>query len=327
MKINIIIKIIIATLLIYLLSKYDFLDFNILFNLDLLLSIKIMGLISIIIFLGSLKWYFLIKVQNKNISFKETFESYYLGYALNYVLFGIAGDVIKTIYLIRNNENKIGITLSVVIDRAIGLLSMLMILLIFLPQIFTNTELFNINFLFNNKNYYYLFLFSFFIFFFLFIRKSLNSRRINKIILLYLYKYKSKLVKFIARTLKILFTYRKSSINLLINLLIAIILQVVIGYSIFLIAAEILAEDTSFFHNLVANIAVQIVSKLPISPGGIGVGEAAFSQVMYLLNNNVLLQYASVLFIFRIFNMIYSVPGVIIYYIFVKNKVVKNEFK
>lgn len=327
MKINIIIKIIIATLLIYLLSKYDFLDFNILFNLDLLLSMKIMGLISIIIFLGSLKWYFLIKVQNKNISFKETFESYYLGYALNYVLFGIAGDVIKTIYLIRNNENKIGITLSVVIDRAIGLLSMLMILLIFLPQIFTNTELFNINFLFNNKNYYYLFLFSFFIFFFLFIRKSLNSRRINKIILLYLYKYKSKLVKFIARTLKILFTYRKSSINLLINLLIAIILQVVIGYSIFLIAAEILAEDTSFFHNLVANIAVQIVSKVPISPGGIGVGEAAFSQVMYLLNNNVLLQYASVLFIFRIFNMIYSVPGVIIYYIFVKNKVVKNEFK
>jgi len=327
MKINIIIKIIIATLLIYLLSKYDFLDFSILFNLDLLLSMKIMGLISIIIFLGSLKWYFLIKVQNKNISFKETFESYYLGYALNYVLFGIAGDVIKTIYLIRNNENKIGITLSVVIDRAIGLLSMLMILLIFLPQIFTNTELFNINFLFNNKNYYYLFLFSFFIFFFLFIRKSLNSRRINKIILLYLYKYKSKLVKFIARTLKILFTYRKSSINLLINLLIAIILQVVIGYSIFLIAAEILAEDTSFFHNLVANIAVQIVSKVPISPGGIGVGEAAFSQVMYLLNNNVLLQYASVLFIFRIFNMIYSVPGVIIYYIFVKNKVVKNEFK
>ena len=327
MKINSIIKIIIATLLIYLLSKYDFLDFSILFNLDLLLSMKIMGLISIIIFLGSLKWYFLIKVQNKNISFKETFESYYLGYALNYVLFGIAGDVIKTIYLIRNNENKIGITLSVVIDRAIGLLSMLMILLIFLPQIFTNTELFNINFLFNNKNYYYLFLFSFFIFFFLFIRKSLNSRRINKIILLYLYKYKSKLVKFIARTLKILFTYRKSSINLLINLLIAIILQVVIGYSIFLIATEILAEDTSFFHNLVANIAVQIVSKVPISPGGIGVGEAAFSQVMYLLNNNVLLQYASVLFIFRIFNMIYSVPGVIIYYIFVKNKVVKNEFK
>ena len=124
-------------------------------------------------------------------------------------------------------------------------------------------------------------------------------------------------------TFKILFTYRKSSLNLLINLLIAIFLQIVIGYSIFLIATDILSETTSFSHNLVANIAVQAVSKLPISPGGIGVGEAAFAQVMYLLNNNILLQYASVLFIFRIFNMIYSIPGVIIYYLFIKNMVKK----
>ena len=38
MKINITIKIIIATLLIYLLSKYELLDFSILFTIDLLLS-------------------------------------------------------------------------------------------------------------------------------------------------------------------------------------------------------------------------------------------------------------------------------------------------
>ena len=121
MKINITIKIIIATLLIYLLSKYELLDFF--FTLDLLLSIKIIGLISIIIIIGSLKWHFLVNAQNKNITLRETFESYYLGYALNYMLFGIAGDVIKTIYLVQNKENKIGISLSVVIDRAIGLLS------------------------------------------------------------------------------------------------------------------------------------------------------------------------------------------------------------
>ena len=64
------------------------------------------------------------------------------------MLFGIAGDVIKTIYLVQNKENKIGISLSVVIDRAIGLLSMLMILIIFLPKIFINSNIFDINSIF-----------------------------------------------------------------------------------------------------------------------------------------------------------------------------------
>ena len=175
MKINITIKIIIATLLIYLLSKYELLDFSILFTLDLLLSIKIIGLKSIIIIIGSLKWHFLVNAQNKNITLRETFESYYLGYALNYMLFGIAGDVIKTIYLVQNKENEIGISLSVVIDRAIGLLSMLMILIIFLPKIFINSNIFDINSIFHNVNHYYSFISIFFIVFLLFIRKCLNS--------------------------------------------------------------------------------------------------------------------------------------------------------
>ena len=204
---------------------------------------------------------------------------------------------------------------------------MIIIFFIFLPQIFLNNDIFGLsNFLNENKNIYYLTLITFLVFLFLFIKKCLNSRRINKIIILFLYKYKNKVIKLIAKMFKVLFSYRKSSLNLLVNLLIAIFLQIVIGYSIFLIASDVLLEATSFSHNLVANIAVQAVSKLPISPGGIGVGEAAFTQVMYLLNNNILLQYASVLFIFRIFNMIYSIPGVIIYYLFIKN-MVKNEFK
>lgn len=324
MKINPLIKIIVASILIYFLSKYNFLDFSILSSLHTALILKILILISIIIILGTLKWYFLLKVQNINISLKDTFESYYIGYALNYILFGIAGDVIKTLYLLKGNENKIGISLSVIIDRAIGLLSMIIIFFMFLPQIFLVNDIFGFsNFLNDNKNIYYSILIIVLILLFMFIKKCLNSRRINKIILLFLYKYKNKVIKLIAKTFKILFTYRKSSLNLLINLLIAIFLQIVIGYSIFLIATDILSETTSFSHNLVANIAVQAVSKLPISPGGIGVGEAAFAQVMYLLNNNILLQYASVLFIFRIFNMIYSIPGVIIYYLFIKNMVKK----
>ena len=136
MRIKSLIKIFIAAASIYLLTKYDFLDFSYLIKLDILLSIKIIGTIIIIIFLGSLKWYYLIKNQNQDITYKATIESYYLGYALNYILFGIAGDVIKTIYLLKNRDNKVGISMSVVIDRLIGLFSMFILILICLPKIF-----------------------------------------------------------------------------------------------------------------------------------------------------------------------------------------------
>lgn len=322
MRIKSLIKIFIAAASIYLLSKYDFLDFSYLLKLDILLSIKIIGTIIIIIFLGSLKWHYLIKIQNQDITYKATIESYYLGYALNYILFGIAGDVIKTIYLIKNRDNKVGISMSVVIDRLIGLFSMFILILICLPKIFFIDEsLFSFKIsIFENLLIYYPLLFFILILIFILFRKMLNSRRVNKVILLYFYKYKNKTFRFLAKIIKVLFSYRKSTKYLLYNLIIAIALQIIIGYSIFLICSYILQDDLGYLINLISSLVVQIVSVIPLSPGNIGVGEAAFSQVMYLLNNNILLQYATVYFVFRIFNMICSVPGVIIYYLVIKKR-------
>ena len=124
---------------------------------------------------------------------------------------------------------------------------MLMILIIFLPKIFINSNIFDINSIFHNVNHYYSFISIFFIVFLLFIRKCLNSRRINKIIILYLYKYKNKIVKFIAKTLKYFLLIEKASRYLLLNLLLAIILQFIIGYSIYLIVIEIFSKRYELF--------------------------------------------------------------------------------
>jgi len=327
MKIKSLIKIFIAIASIYLLSKYNFLDFSYLLNLDFFLSLKIISTIIIIIFLGSLKWFFLLKIQNQSITYKATLESYYLGYALNYILFGIAGDVIKTVYLIKNKENKIGISMSVVLDRLIGLFSMLILILICLPKIFSidKSLIYFDVLIFENVILYYSFLFLIVFIFFILIRKMLNSRRVNKIILLYFYRYKNKFFRFFTKIIKVLFSYRKSSKYLLYNLVIAIVLQIIIAFSIFLICSNIIQGDLSYLINLMASLAVQIVNVIPLSPGNIGVGEAAFSQVMYALNQNILLQYATVYFIFRIFNMLCSIPGVIIYYLVIKKHEIKYD--
>lgn len=327
MKIKSLIKIFIAIASIYLLSKYNFLDFSYLLNLDFFLSLKIISTIIIIIFLGSLKWFYLLKIQNQSITYKATLESYYLGYALNYILFGIAGDVIKTVYLIKNKENKIGISMSVVLDRLIGLFSMLILILICLPKIFSidKSLIYFDVLIFENVILYYSFLFLIVFIFFILIRKMLNSRRVNKIILLYFYRYKNKFFRFFTKIIKVLFSYRKSSKYLLYNLVIAIVLQIIIAFSIFLICSNIIQGDLSYLINLMASLVVQIVSVIPLSPGNIGVGEAAFSQVMYALNQNILLQYATVYFIFRIFNMLCSIPGVIIYYLVIKKHEIKHD--
>ena len=327
MKIKSLIKIFIAIASIYLLSKYNFLDFSYLLNLDFFLSLKIISTIIIIIFLGSLKWFYLLKIQNQSITYKATLESYYLGYALNYILFGIAGDVIKTVYLIKNKENKIGISMSVVLDRLIGLFSMLILILICLPKVFSidKSLIYFDVLIFENVILYYSFLFLIVFIFFILIRKMLNSRRVNKIILLYFYRYKNKFFRFFTKIIKVLFSYRKSSKYLLYNLVIAIVLQIIIAFSIFLICSNIIQGDLSYLINLMASLVVQIVSVIPLSPGNIGVGEAAFSQVMYALNQNILLQYATVYFIFRIFNMLCSIPGVIIYYLVIKKHEIKYD--
>ena len=327
MKIKSLIKIFIAIASIYLLSKYNFLDFSYLLNLDFFLSLKIISTIIIIIFLGSLKWFFLLKIQNQSITYKATLESYYLGYALNYILFGIAGDVIKTVYLIKNKENKIGISMSVVLDRLIGLFSMLILILICLPKVFSidKSLIYFDVLIFENVILYFSFLFLIVFIFFILIRKMLNSRRVNKIILLYFYRYKNKFFRFFTKIIKVLFSYRKSSKYLLYNLVIAIVLQIIIAFSIFLICSNIIQGDLSYLINLMASLVVQIVSVIPLSPGNIGVGEAAFSQVMYALNQNILLQYATVYFIFRIFNMLCSIPGVIIYYLVIKKHEIKYD--
>ena len=325
MNFKFILKIIVGLFAIYALTRYNVLDFSSIEKLDLALSLKLLALISLIIFFGSVKWYYLLKVQDKTITFKETFESYYLGYALNHILFGIAGDVIKTIYLVKNKDNKLGLSLSVVIDRIIGLVSMLIIILACIPKIFSIGKFSESYFAyFGNIELYYIILFIFLLSVFIFFDKVIKSRRINKVILLFLYKYKNRFIKFTAKTLKLIFTYRKSTKNLLINLIIAIIVQFIIGFAIYIICKNIISYDLSFFINLISSLAVQIINVIPISPGNIGVGEAAFSQVMYLLNDNIILKYASIYFIFRIFNMLYSIPGFIIYYVVINRSNIRK---
>ena len=316
------IKILIGGLLIYIIVKNNVIDFSVFKKIDFLLTFKIITLIILIAILGSFKWYILLKVQNSNIKFREAFEAYYIGYSLNYILFGLAGDVAKTILIIQERNNKIGIAMSVAIDRLLGFFSMIFIVILFLPYILLSInysrnigELFLANIILYNISIFFTLLI-----FLLFFNKFLNSRRLNIKLIKFLRKYKSKIVTLIIKILKSLFTYRKSIFIININLFLAFVIQIIITLCLFIISFYISFENSGFINQLISSVIVQILSVIPISPGNIGVSEIAFSEIMFLLNNNIALQYASIYLLFRFFNMLFSIPSVLLYFIAFKSK-------
>ncbi len=315
-------KLIIASLIIYYLVKNNLLDLNLLFGLNLTLFLSLLFFIFLIIMIGTYKWFLLLKVQNEKITFKKTFKLYYLGYALNFLLFGIGGDVIKTFYLIQGESNKIGISMSVLIDRLIGLMAMFFIILYCSPYILDVINIYNINKIIQNNLFeYFIYLFLLTALLFLFLNKFLNSKRINKYLLKFLLNYKKKkFINLLLNIVKVFFTYRKKIFVLIASFVLAILAQILIAYSLYLICLEILKFNGHFIGNFLSSVSVQLLSIIPISPGNIGIGEAAYAKLMRLFHSNSFLPFASVYLFYRLLNMIFSIPAVIIYYSFSKNK-------
>tara|TARA_B100000579_G_C22838392_1_gene860102 strand:+ start:85 stop:1068 length:984 start_codon:yes stop_codon:yes gene_type:complete len=312
-------KILIPIIIIYLLIKYNSLDFSRVFELNILLILQLFFLCFFIVILGALKWFLLLRIQNTELSLKRTVESYYLGYALNYYLFGVAGDVVKTIYIAKNKSNKTGIALSVILDRVVGLMCMGIIILYSVPVILENLNINSFLSIYDSNIYLYYGLLTFLIFsLFLLGKMILNSKRIENLIIRSLKKYKNKIIKMLVETIDIFFTYKKNSLNIFFNIILSISIQIIIAIALYLITLKTLMVDLSLISHTVSSVCVQILSIIPISPGNIGVGEAAFSQIMYYMNSKTLLEFASVYFIYRLINMIFALPGMFVYFFAIK---------
>jgi len=74
------------------------------------------------------RWFILLKAQEVELDFKNTIILTYIGAFFNNFLFGsIGGDLVKAYYVSRTNpECKLESTLSVFVDRAIGLYTLLL---------------------------------------------------------------------------------------------------------------------------------------------------------------------------------------------------------
>lgn len=240
-----------------------------------------------------------------------------MGHSFNYFLpGGIAGDAVKIGYVTKISSKKSIAVLSIIIDRVIGLLAMILVVMFFLPSLFSKIN--RLKWIVTDYNEmilpYFLLLSALTVTFFTILLSIVNNKKLYKKITAFLRQRKNKLNKSLLKITRAVFSYRKSGLILILDVFISAFIHITIALSLLLIGQKILNVDNiSLFSYNLASIITQIISIIPLSPGGIGIGEASFAKVLYYLNDRILLGYASIYFIFRMVNILISIPGVIIF--------------
>ncbi|MBV8802734.1 MAG: flippase-like domain-containing protein [Gammaproteobacteria bacterium] len=262
------------------------------------------------IFFSAYRWYLLNSAQNILINYPHTVIATYVGLAFNYLLPGaVGGDIVRSYYLFKKapNQKSAGL-ISVFLDRMLGFIGLMF--LICTVVIFHMSQLHKQPHLF-----YLLFLFALFcasvliVFLSLMVLphrfgliNALDKRYPNK-------RWATSLVSL----LNALKTFQLPKIIILKCLIVSIVLQLLATVAIMLIANIMGLPQLGIADYIIAFSITQVVNLIPATPGGIGMGEMAFANILLLLNPGQSAAYATVYLAYRLTSMLTYIPGVICY--------------
>ena len=264
-KIIYIVKILIGTSLLYWLFSSGRFDISVMkklsnpMGLTFLIMIYLLSLIN-----NNTRWFLILKCYNSKITWLQCLNLTFIGLFFNFFVpaGSVGGDVVKGYYLAKGSSNKTSLVTSVLLDRYFGACSMLFVSLIVL--------------LINFKTFPYtlgvLVLVSIFLLlallFFLVVRSSKSIKLQNFI-----------LTKF--KKLTWVTTFHKSFSTVLKNNGLVILLLFISTGSLmlyvlfFALSGKIIGYDESFLIYLYAVPLTLAATAIPISPGGVGVGQVA----------------------------------------------------
>lgn len=109
-----------------------------------------------------------------------------------------------------------------------------------------------------------------------------------------------------------------------VSYLLSTILFLITNLIVYFIAFNFFAFDITIFQIYFSNSLSILFNSLPLTPGGIGLGELSFVEANKFIGTSDLFGLANVIIVFRIINFIISLPALYLYLIF-KNK--KYDFK
>ena len=243
----------------------------------------------ITILLNAERWKIILNSLKFKISFIESFKLIYIGNFFNTIFLGAyGGDIIKGYYISKSvKEKKIIAISSILFDRVFGLLGL--IIISFICYFFLFFENIKINF--------FLIILIFLILFLIFIYFQIKNKFLE---------IKNKINIF--------------SISSIIRcVLLSIFLFFFVNLNVYFISKYVFTNHINIFEIFLSNSLATFANAVPLTPGGIGLGEITFVKVNIIFLENSIKNLANTIIYFRIINFITSIPGLFLY-LFYKRK-------
>ena len=229
-------------------------------------------IVTLIIFLlvtslGALRWFLLIQAVDVPISLRQCFKIHMIGMCFIFYVPGGGVDLIKAYYIHKESDDSNNLALmSIFIDRAIGIYSLLVVGVI---SIFINynVPIEDPTLRWNSWFYIIIFAFSSAVIGFFFTRVAnnlFNARWIDKL----------PFNNFIYGFLGAIEIYREKLIPLFLSFLLSLILHLMM-IIVFYFSALALNLDIPFSLHVYLVPLLLLINIIPITPGGLGVGEVA----------------------------------------------------
>lgn len=306
------VKILIAITILYLLVKSTQINISLFISLlqKPLLLFEVICLLLVMTLAAGWRWYLLNSAQEINLGFNKTIIATYVGSAFNNVLPGaVAGDIVRLFYVFKEFPQQKGrALLTLFSDRIMG----------FLAIFITISIVSIINFQFFSQQPHVLHLILICIAFgmcaitgFVFCLWLAKHMQVAAWLHKYFgYKKWCKSIISFFETLSI-FQFKK---NIIIkSVIISVMTQLLMVCAIMSIANIMGLPQLAFSHYVIAMGVTQVVNLIPITPGGLGIGEMAFANILLLLNPGISAAYATVLFAYRVISIITYMPGAVYY--------------
>ncbi len=301
-------KISITVLILSILVYQAQLNFNLLYALfQNPKSAYCIELSYLIILVQSWRWYRLNAAQAIPASFSQTILPFYISASFNGFLPGsIGGDVYRFYYMAQKYPAyKYQGASSILVDRLSGLAGLFVMTTFLLPwciSLFKDTVI-----------YYYLVIPILILALFLSlkvlfrIQKNRSSRPSTK------HKTIDKLLVQINHISSALLVYKNAKIKLLESIGASIITQFLLLITLYLLMAIMKLPAPTLYVGILAFILAQIANLMPFTPGGIGIGEAAFVNVIVLFDpHSTAIPYATVFLALRLLTMLSYIPGTLL---------------
>ena len=260
-------------------------------------------------FLNAVRWRMLLKTQGYDLSMGKLFPIYYISMVCAPILpGGLGGDLVRVGYVAKLlPEKKTGAIVSVLLDRVIGLSSIILLSFVAIAFFFFNTTNFG-NFIAGVGFALGALGAAVLIFFFF----ALYSSSLGILANWLEENFQYRIVRYFVGVLDAFKNCRNHRSVVFAAVGLSLLIQFMLVFAIWLTAWRLGFEKVSLVQTGVAMPLAQIANILPFTPGGLGVGEAAFDLLLTGLSEAQLIGagYGSIFLTYRGVSILVSLPAV-----------------